>query len=376
MSRTTIYLDYNATSPVRECVREACLSAMDLPLNPSSVHRYGAEAKKRLEAARRSIANSVAAFPNEVIFTASGSEANALALRGFQGRPIITSSIEHASVQKTASLMGAATTPVDSQGVVELAALDAMLAALGTPALVSIILANNETGVIQPVREIAEIVHQRGGYLHCDAVQAFGKIPLDMGLMGVDMMTISGHKVGGMVGVAALILRNDIAITPLIYGGRQETGRRAGTEALPLIAGFAALAEQVTDTRESSAIRTLRDRFEQRVCKHLPKEYIMSHGAERLANTSMIVMPKVTSETQLIQFDLQGFCVSAGSACASGRIEPSHVLRAMGVAEDSAACALRISLGWASIEAEIDAFADAWEKLYQTLGLAQQQATA
>jgi cysteine desulfurase len=340
---------------------------MDLPLNPSSVHRYGAEAKKRLEAARRSIANSVAAFPNEVIFTASGSEANALALRGFQGRPIITSAIEHASVQKTASLMGAATVAVDNQGVVNVAALDAMLAALGTPALVSIILANNETGVIQPVREIAEIVHQRGGYLHCDSVQAFGKIPLDMGLLGVDMMTISGHKVGGMVGVAALILRNDIAITPLIYGGRQETGRRAGTEALPLITAFAALAEQVADARESAAIRILRDRLEQRLLRHISPHHIMSYGAERLANTSMVIMPKVSSETQLIQFDLQGFCVSAGSACASGRIEPSHVLCAMGVAEDAAACALRISLGWANTEVEVDAFTNAWEEMYQRL---------
>lgn len=364
MSKPIIYLDYNATAPVRPSVREAMLAAMELPLNPSSVHRYGNEAKHRLEQARKVIAESVSAFPNEVIFTATGTEANTMVLRGFPDRALLVSDTEHASVARTASLLGAAVIKSED-GIVVTETLDAMLANLGRPALVSIILAGNETGIIQPMRELAAVAHRHGALIHCDAVQAYGKIPLDMGLLGVDMMTISAHKVGGPVGIAALILRNDIAIKSLLVGGRQELGRRAGTESIALASGFAALAKDVASCAESPRIRALRDRLE----TSIGAEHVVGQGAERLPNTSLLLMPGVTSEMQLMQFDLAGFCVSAGSACSSGRIEPSQVLLNMGYAREMAGSAIRVSFGWATTEAEIDAFAEAWLKLHGKLGV-------
>lgn len=362
MSKPVIYLDYNATAPMRPAVREALLAATELPLNPSSVHRYGAEAKKRLETARRSIANALSVFPNEIIFTASGTEANALALRGFPDRPLLTTNAEHASIGKTAALLGAAILPVASDGLANPAKLDDMLTHLAHPALVSILLANNETGIIQPMRDLADVAHKHGALIHADAVQAFGKIPLDMGLLGVDMMTVSAHKAGGPVGIAALVLRNDLPIKPLLAGGRQELGRRAGTESIALIGAFAALAEEAATCADAKRMAALRDRLEQ----HIGIEHVVGAGADRLPNTSMLLMPGVSSETQLMHFDLAGFCVSAGSACSSGRIEASHVLQAMGVGE--AACAIRASLGWATTEDEINAFADTWAALNRKLG--------
>lgn len=363
-----VYLDYNATAPMRPAVRESMFEAMQWPLNPSSVHRYGAEAKKRLEAARKIIAHAVSAMPNEIIFTASGTEANSLALRGFPDRALITSTVEHASVAATASLLGAATAKVANDGIVMLPQLESLLANLGRPALVSVILANNETGIIQPMREIAELAHRYGALVHCDAVQAFGKIPLDMGMLGVDMMTISAHKVGGPVGVAALVLRNDLPVKPLLVGGRQEWGRRAGTEALPQIVGFATLAEAVMYCPESKQLAALQQRLERRLSEYSPLLQAVGSNVSRLPNTSMLTMPGVSSETQLMHFDLAGFCVSAGSACSSGRIEASNVLKAMDFAPQAATEAIRISTGWNSTEAEIDAFAGCWLSLYEKLG--------
>lgn len=364
MMKPPVYLDYNATAPIRPLVREAVVEAMDVPLNPSSVHRYGNEAKHRLEQARKTVAESVSAFANEVVFTATGTEANTMVLRGFQGRALVTSDTEHASIAKTASLLGAAVIK-NKNGIIAPEALDTMLANLGNHSLVSIILAGNETGIIQPMRELAEIAHRRGALIHCDAVQAYGKISLDMGLLGVDMMTISAHKVGGPVGIAALILRNDIAIKPLLFGGRQELGRRAGTESIALASGFATLAEEVASCAESPRIRALRDRLE----TFIGPEHVVGYEAERLPNTSMLLMPGVTSEMQLMQFDLAGFCVSAGAACSSGRIEPSQVLLNMGYEPELAGSAIRVSLGWATTEAEVDIFAAEWKKLHQKLGV-------
>ncbi|MBA4274967.1 MAG: cysteine desulfurase [Alphaproteobacteria bacterium] len=369
MSKPSIYLDYNATAPMRPSVRTAIYEAMEFPLNPSSVHRYGSEAKKRIEQARKTIADALSAFPNEIIFTASGTEANTLALRGFPDRVILTSNAEHASVAKTASLLGAATLPVDNKGLLSPAALDAMLTQLKRPALVSILMANNETGIIQPIRELADIAHHHGALLHADAVQAFGKIPLDMGLLGADMLTISAHKVGGPIGIAALVLRNDLPIKPLLLGGRQELGRRAGTESVALISGFATLATEVAQAPESANLETLRQTLELAV----GHEYVVGSDVERLCNTSMLLMPHVPSETQLMHFDLSGFCVSAGSACSSGRIEPSHVLQAMGLSKEQASTAIRVSLGWANTTADIEAFSLCWKQLHERLSSNQRQ---
>jgi cysteine desulfurase len=363
----SIYLDYNATAPLRPVVRVAMDSVRGLPLNPSSVHRMGQEAKKRLEAARKTIADAISVFPHEIIFTASGTEANNIALRGFAERTLLVAATEHASVAALGARLGAATLPVDENGRLRLDALAQALAQLNRPALVSVMLANNETGVIQPIAEIAAIAHAHGALLHCDAVQALGKIPLDAGLLGVDLLTLSAHKAGGPIGAGALVARGNAVPQPLLVGGGQESGRRAGTENLAAIAGFAALVSEVAHCPEAKEMQRLRDRLEARIAAMVPDAVIHAHQAPRLPNTSNIAMPGVNSETQLMHFDLAGFCVSAGSACSSGRIAPSHVLSAMGVAPELAQSSIRASLGWATTEVEIEAFAEAWIGLYQRL---------
>lgn len=361
-----IYLDYNATAPLRPEVLAAMHEVEGFALNPSSIHAAGRQAKKLLEDSRKTIADALSVFANEVLFTGSGSEANNMVLRGFD-RPLLVSAIEHASILKTGSLLGADTLPVDGDGIVKLDILEKKLAALGKPALVSIMLANNETGVIQPIAEIADIVHAYDGLLHTDAVQAIGKIPVDFGLLKVDMMTIGAHKVGGPVGIGALILRNDLAIKPLVTGGGQELGRRAGTEDVVKIAGFATLMQIVASCPEAKTMSALRDGLETYLKAEVPTAHVFGSNVQRLPNTLQISMPGVRSETQLMHFDLEGFAVSAGSACSSGRLEPSHVLKAMGISEETASCAIRVSLGWNSHENELKSFASAWKSAYERL---------
>jgi len=250
--------------------------------------------------------------------------------------------------------------PVDDNGVVELAALTALLDNDPRPALISVMLANNETGVIQPVAEIAEIAHAHGALFHCDAVQAAGKLPLSLVETGADFMTQSAHKIGGPSGIGALVLAPDVEVTRLLRGGGQERNRRAGTENLAGIAGFAAAA-RVCDPAEYDRIRVLRDRLE----AALPDAVIVGAGAPRLPNTAAIAMPGVPAETQIIAFDLDGVMVSAGAACSSGKVGPSHVLAAMGVPPDIAHATIRVSLGWSTTEAEIAHFIDAWTALYR-----------
>lgn len=363
-----IYLDYNATTPLRPEAQEAMLEVMAAPANPSSVHTLGRKAKQRLEEAREVIARAVSAFPNEVIFTASGTEANNLALRSFAGHALLVSSIEHASVFRTAQRLGGDFLPVDEHGVLKLDVLKDRLTALaGKPALVSVMLANNETGVIQPIAEIAKLVKEHGGLLHCDAVQAIGKIPVDMGLLGVDMLTISAHKCGGPVGVGALIVRQGVEVKPQQTGGGQEQGRRAGTENIAAIVGFAKALELAANYHDMARVRPMIDKIEQEILAFASDAVIASHAVSRLPNTTQIIMPNIPSETQLMTFDLEGLAVSAGSACSSGRIEPSHVLRAMGMPDSLAGCAIRVSLGWGSKEADVMKFIEVWKKTYQRL---------
>lgn len=365
------YLDYNATAPLRPEVRTRIDELLEFPANASSLHRFGREAKKHLEDARKTIAEAVSAFPNEIIFTACATEANAMALRGFAGRHVLVSAIEHSSVLRhpgegrdprsssserpdmDPGLRRDDIIPVTSVGVVDVAALDALLAK--TPgALVSIMLANNETGVIQPIREVGEICKKHGALLHADAVQAIGKIPLDFTALGADMMTIAAHKMGGPVGAAALIIRQDLAIAPLLTGGGQELRRRAGTENMAAIAGFAKAVELI-DFTHMQKLRGWLDTMEQA----LPKATIFGKASARLPNTSCLSSSSLSQEVQLMKLDLTGFAVSAGSACSSGRIEPSHVLLAMGVEKALAATAIRISGGWATTEDEIKAVTSA-----------------
>ena len=357
-----IYLDYNATAPLRPEAKERMQELQALPLNPSSVHKYGREAKKQLENARQTIANSVSAWPNEIIFTASGTEANATALRGFPGRRLFASAVEHSSVLKSCSNTNLL--PVDINGVLDLSALYSILASDPSPALVSVMLANNETGVIQPIREVVEICKKYNALLHCDAVQGLGKIPVDFGALGVDMMTISGHKCGGPLGAAALVVRRDLAFAPLLSGGGQELGRRAGTENVASIAGFAKAIELIDFKkiiRLEGWIKTMENEL------LLQGGIVFGKSASRLPNTSCIAMPGVSNEVQLMDFDLKGFAVSAGSACSSGRIEGSHVLTAMGVEKSSISSALRISTGWQTTQKEIESFTQVWKQTYVRL---------
>lgn len=362
-----IYLDYNATAPLFPSVIEAMAQAMASPANPSSAHALGRKAKSQLEQSREVVADVVSAWPNEVIFTASGTEANNMILRGFEGRPLLVGATEHTSVQKLAARLGGDVLPVDGHGLIDLEILESKLKSLGVPALVSVMLANNETGIIQPLDQISAIVRRYDGLIHTDAVQALGKIPFDMGTLGVDAMTLCAHKSGGPVGVGALILRNDLAIKPLLIGGGQELNRRASTENVPAIVGFAE-AVRVARLREwVPQVENWIGALEDSIRRISPGVVIVGADTARLANTACILMPHVPSETQLMSFDLDGVCVSAGSACSSGRIEVSHVLKAMGYSESQAKTAIRISAGWNTTQEDILKCGQSWEKIYSRI---------
>ena len=360
------YLDYNATAPQRFEVIARMQALQVEPLNPSSVHAYGREAKKHLEQSRKTIADIIAAWPNEIIFTASGTEANAMALRGFSGRRVLVSAIEHSSVLKARN--DVTPIPVDARGIVDMAALDALLSESTTPALVSVMLANNETGVIQPIREVAELCKKHNALLHCDAVQGVGKIPVDFGVLQADMMTISAHKCSGPLGAAALVLRRDLAIAPLITGGGQETGRRSGTENVAAIAGFAVAMECATNREHMRGLRQWLDVMELEM--QALGGVVFGTKAPRLPNTTCVAMSSVSNEVQLMDFDLKGFAVSAGSACSSGRIERSYVLTAMGVDKDIVGSAIRVSAGWQTTQNDIIMFTECWKQTHSRLNKA------
>jgi cysteine desulfurase len=359
--RRLSYLDYNATAPVRPAVVETMRATLERTGNPSSVHRFGREARRALEHAREAVAAMAGAAPDQVVFTSGGTEANNQALRSAQG-PVVVSAIEHDSV--LAAVPDAARIPVNAEGRVVPAALEQMLARL-SPQLVSVMLANNETGVIQPVREVVEVARRHGARVHCDAVQAGGKLAIDMAALGVDLLTLSAHKFGGPQGVGALVVRDGLEPDALLRGGGQERRWRPGTENLPGIAGFGHACElAMADAGWRERAAALRDHLETRIAALAPAARVFGHGAERLPNTSCLTMPGVSNHTQLIEFDLAGIAVSTGSACSSGKVGPSHVLAAMGVDADQAASAVRISLGWASIPDDVDRFVDAWGRLY------------
>jgi cysteine desulfurase len=361
-----IYLDYNATSPMRPSVRAAMHALDGVALNPSSVHRSGRYAKRVLEEARAAMASALAVFAHEVRFVGSATEANNHVLRHYaKTHALLVSSTEHASIHKTGELLGASQLPVHANGLLDMKALDAQLHALGARnALVSVMLVNNETGVIQPISDIATIVHAHGAVLHVDAVQALGKLPIDCGVLGADLMTLCGHKVGGPVGVGVLVVRDGVAMSPLITGGGQEQGFRAGTENVVAVAGLHALMDEVADSPEAQAQCAMRDDLEQRIARICPHAQIFAVHSPRVCNTVQLSMPGVSSETQLMHFDLAGIEVSAGSACSSGRVAPSHVLAAMGVSKEAAGCALRISFGWGTTPEHIDLFVKQLEILY------------
>jgi cysteine desulfurase len=372
-----VYLDWNATTPLRPEARAAMAAAWDLTGNPSSVHAEGRHTRRLVEEARSAVAGAVGAAPRNVVFTSGGTEANALALtpgqRAASGQPVqrlVVSAIEHASVLAGGRFTREAisTVGVTSSGVVDLDQLRGVLAT-GAPALVSVMAANNETGALQPVTEAADIVHAAGGLLHVDAIQALGKIPFDINAVGADMVTLSAHKIGGPKGVGALVLAEGLAgPEPLLRGGGQELGRRAGTENVAGIAGFGAAVKVATAARISDAVRLegLRNRLENGL-RQAPGILVFSADVPRLPNTTLFTVPGLKAETAVIGFDLAGVAISSGSACSSGKVQPSHVLEAMGFGPKLAQGAVRLSLGWSTLEADIDLCLKAWRKLANTL---------
>jgi cysteine desulfurase len=361
-----VYLDYNATVPMRPPVAEALALALGQVGNPSSVHAFGREARRLVEEARDKVAALVGAAPGSVIFTSGGTEANNLALQGC-GRRVVASAIEHVSVLEAVpdAMLVAAT----ADGVFDLDALERALVADERPAVVSVMLANNETGVIQPVAEAGRLARAHGAIVHCDAVQACGRIDVDVGELGVDLLTISAHKLGGPQGAGALILRDGVALAWRVRGGGQERGRRAGTENVAAIVGFGVAADLARDVAagERARIAHLRDELERRARAVLPDVRIPGQDAPRLPNTTCLVTPGLDAATQVMALDLAGVAVSAGAACSSGRVKSSHVLKAMGLEED-AAHAIRISLGWGSVMDDVDRFIEAWRGLLDRRG--------
>lgn len=353
-----IYLDYNASVPIRPKAREALFGVLDEQGNPSSPHFLGRKLRAYVDNARKDILKAVGG--QRLVFTSGGTEANGLALSGVGPVPILVSSIEHPSVLKAVSHPHLI--PVTVEGIVDLEALEKILASFDTPGLLSIMLVNNETGVIQPVREVAHLAACKGWKVHTDACQALGHIPFSFEDLNVDMMTLSSHKCGGPVGIGALILKENLRLQPLVRGGGQEYGMRSGTLSAPLTLGFAtalkeALHEQRTHTQR---LRGLQEKIE----KALPKAIVYGKDSPRTAHVSCIGMPSVSSELQLMAFDLKGIAVSAGAACSSGTMKGSHVLGAMGIPSKEAQRAIRVSMGWNTQENDIDAFIEEWKNIH------------
>lgn len=351
-------LDANATEPLRPEARAAAIAALDLGGNPSSVHGEGRAARRLLESCREAVAARLGGRQADLIFTAGGTEANALAIRGLAaGRRVLVGATEHPAVLRAAD---AELLPVAADGRIAPDALEGALS-VGGPALVALMAANNETGVLHPIAEAAAICRRHGALLHVDAVQAVGRVPVLLETLGADSLALSGHKLGGPKGAGALLLRPGLALGPLIAGGGQERGRRGGTEPLPAIAGLAA-ALGAARPEDAARLAPIRDAIEAAIAAIAPEACFPGRGAPRLPNTSSILLPGVAAEMQVIALDLAGVCVSAGAACSSGKVARSHVLEAMGLGAE-AGCAIRVSLPWNATEAVVEPFIAAWSAM-------------
>ena len=375
-----IYFDHNATTPVHPAVVEAMVAALrDDYGNPSSVHRLGQRAKARLDEARGAVAALIGAEPGEIVFTSGGTEADNFALRGAAEaleatgrRHVVVSAIEHEAVLNTARALGRrgwrlSIVPVDPRGVVAPEAVAECLA--DDTAVVTVMLANNEIGTIQPIAAIAELAHARGALVHTDAVQAVGKIPVDVGALGVDLLSLSAHKFNGPKGVGALWIRRGTRLVPLLTGGRHERNRRAGTENVPGIVGLGVAARLAREKLEGEAARlaALRDRLEAGILARVPGTAVNGGGAPRVPNTTNVSFERVEAESLLIALDLEGVAVSTGAACSSGALEPSHVLRALGLPPQRVQGSIRFSLGLGNTEADVDYVLDRLPALVEKL---------
>jgi cysteine desulfurase len=357
---TRYYFDHNATTPVSPEVFQAMAPLMTTVFgNASSIHQFGQEARGELDRARRSVAAMLGAKAEEIVFTGGGTEADNMAIFGAGGH-VVTTTVEHPAVLQAAGHLPSATfVPVDRNGIVDPQAVRAAIRP--DTKLISVMHVNNELGVIQPVREIAEIAHEAGVLFHSDGVQAMGKLPVNVGELGVDFYSISAHKIYGPKGMGALYIRKGAELRPLLYGGPHERKMRAGTENVAGAVGFGRAAEWVIEESGAEAARqsALRDRLEQGILARVAGAHVNGAGAPRVGNTSNIRFDGIDSEPLLIALDLKGFAVSSGSACSSGATEPSHVLAAIGLTREQARSSVRFSLGRSNNQEQIDALIDA-----------------
>lgn len=370
-----VYLDHNATSPLLPQARQAVLSVLDAPGNPSSVHGEGRQARALLERARGAVARLVGGASRGVVFTSGATEAIALALHPeleFAGRArpcdvLLASAVEHPAVLRGHRFSLMEQVPVDAAGRLDLDVLEARLRHhrdAGRRALVALMAANNETGVLQPVAQAGRLAHAYDAVMFCDAVQAAGRLPLDMAALDVDLVALSAHKIGGPQGAGALVAADaDFRVRPLVAGGGQERNRRGGTENVAAILGFGAAAEVAAVRADVARLAAARNRLEEAVLAAIPGTSVVGAAVERLSNTSMLAFSGVRAETLVIALDLAHISVSAGSACSSGKVGPSHVLQAMGVDAERAAGAIRLSFGWSSREEDVDRAVEALQKV-------------
>tara|TARA_B100000085_G_scaffold283224_1_gene313388 strand:- start:277 stop:1401 length:1125 start_codon:yes stop_codon:yes gene_type:complete len=358
-----VYLDYNATAPLRPEAAEAMMEALRQPANPSSVHQFGRAARALMEAARKTIADSLNVQPSTLTFTSGGTESNNMVLSGFQ--TVFASSVEHEAV--LAACPNAKLINVDENGVVSLRHLETLLSTLSDQGragvLVSVMAANNETGVIQPLEDIGILCQQHNVAFHTDMVQAFGKLEITPEESSIDYLTVSGHKIGAPTGTGAVWCREGRPLNSLLAGGGQEQGRRSGTENLSGICGFAAAA-QLARPSSIEHMRLWRDQAEQMIIQHCPKVEVMGVTAARLVNTSCLFLPGLAAQTAIMALDLAGFAISSGSACSSGKVTSSHVLKAMG-RDDAAGQVIRISGGWKTTRQDFYGLAQAVIDLYK-----------
>lgn len=360
---SAIYLDANATEPLRPSAREATMRGLEQLGNPASVHYFGRQARALLEECRTKVARFTGRVADCCVFTSGGTEADTLAVHAFGhavGRRVLIGATEHDAIRKAAP--NASVIPVDGCGVVRLDALRQLLAE-GGPALVCVMAANNETGVCAPLQEVAALCRDYAAFLHVDAVQSAARLPCDTEALAGASVALSGHKMGGPKGAGALILPEDAPLSPLLPGGGQERGRRGGTPALPTIMGMTAALEE-SQAQDWRPIAAWRDALAERVVQ--AGGVCVASDTPRLPNTLSVVLPGVPSQTQLMMLDLEGFCVSAGSACSSGKVTASHVLQAMGLGE-KAGQALRVSLPWDVTEEQVEAFGAAYTRMAQRL---------
>jgi cysteine desulfurase len=362
--RTQIYLDYNATQPLKPVVRDAMLAALQRPGNPSSIHGTGRQARLIVEEARLDVAALIGTvFVRGIIFTAGATEANATALNGVGARRVLVSAIEHPSVLRAVAKPDVI--PVSEDGVINLDALKVLLEQSAEPTLVSVMMVNNETGVIQPVAEAAAIAHAHGALFHCDATQAPGRLQIDVGMLGVDLLTLSAHKIGGPQGAGALYVRPGLDLMPLLRGGGQEERRRAGTENVAALVGFGVAARLAgDDLANMPRLTALRNDMESRLAA-LGGVTIYGAASPRVGNTTCFGAKGLPAETALMALDIAGIAVSSGAACSSGAVEPSPVLLAMGHSEAKAREAIRVSLGWGTTPDDIDHLVESWSIVYR-----------